>query len=464
MGFASIRPRSRWEPYRVIGTLLFLGAGLIPLALLGSAGTQGLIAVAVAAVLYILIFIHIHLGLGLLVVCFGLSPEFEIAGISNFRIEDLFIPVVILAWATRLSMRRESLEPTDLKVPILCLIGLSAISTLLNVAWWDLPLLKSILFFGKTVEYYLIFLVVMNVVKTREQVVAYAVLLIAVSLAGGLFGLHQYLTEGLGIAGAKVTGPVGETANIFGGYLAFHMLLAAGMAISIPGIWARIILGAYLFVNMFPLLYTFSRTTFASFVGGLLALGMLRRGRALFGVVLFLVLLPFLFPEQVSQRFGTILSIFSDNPPPSWSARLGAWQKFGGAVRESPLIGRGVASIPAGFIDNEYIKQAHELGLAGLIVLFWLLFRIFRTALYTIDRVDDRRLLGFCTGFAAGFAAILIHNLGATSLTSIRIAEPFFFATGLLYAVRNHMLPDGDAKTEMEPRDEQAGDPALDMT
>ncbi|MCZ6688684.1 MAG: hypothetical protein O7H41_03675 [Planctomycetota bacterium] len=459
-----MRSHSGWEPYRVIGPLLFLGAGLIPLALLGDGGTQGVIAVAVAAVFYVLIFIHIHLGLGLLVVCFGLSPEFEIAGISNFRLEDLFIPVVILAWATRLSMRRESLEPTDLKVPILCLIALSAISTLLNYAWWDLPLLMSVLYLGKTVEYYLIFLVVMNVVKTREQVVAYATLLIAVSLAGGLFGLHQYLTEGLGIAGARVSGPGGETANIFGGYLAFHMLLAAGMAISIPGIFARIVLGAYLFVNMFPLLYTFSRTTFASFVGGLLALGMLRRGRALVGVILLLVCLPLVFPDQVSQRFGTILSIFSDSPPPSWTARLGAWQKFGGTVRGSPLIGRGIASVPAGHIDNEYVKQANELGLIGLIVLFWLLFRIFRTALFTIDRVDDRRLLGFCTGFAAGFAAILIHNLGATSLTSIRIAEPFFFATGLLYAVRNHMLPEGGAESEMEPPEVEAGDPALDMT
>ena len=215
MGFASFSSRREWEPYRILGPLLFLGAGLIPLALLDSAGTQAVLAVAVAAVFYLLVFIHIHLGLGLLVVCFGLSPEFEIAGISNFRIEDLFIPIVLLAWATRLSMRRESLEPTDLKVPILCLIGLGAISTLLNFAWWDLPLLHSILFFGKTVAYYLIFLVVLNVVKTREQVVAYAILL-TVWLGLAVFGFQ---TSGMG--GAALLGATVVAAGLSAAYTAW---------------------------------------------------------------------------------------------------------------------------------------------------------------------------------------------------------------------------------------------------
>ena len=137
---------------------------------------------------------------------------------------------------------------------------------------------------------------------------------------------------------------------------------------------------------------------------------------------------------------ATIFQIFSDDPPPSWTARVGAWETFGGLIMESPLIGRGVGSAPLGFIDNEYIKQANELGLIGLLVFFWLLFRISRTALSTIRQAEDPAILGFCTGFAAGFAAILIHNLGATSLTAIRIAEPFFFATGLLYAISNHRL------------------------
>lgn len=422
--------------------ILFLCVGMMTLPFAARAGTKGLLAVALGLVLYLVILLHIRLGLGLLVICFGLSPEFEFGGVSNLRLEDFFIPVVILAWATRLSLKREKLQPTNLMAPLAILVGLSAISSLLNFAWHGLPLFNSVLFFGKTVEYYLIFFVVMNVVKTREEVLAYTVLLIAVSLAAGVLGLHEYLTAG--IPGGKVTGPAGETANIFGGYLAFHMMLAVGLAVSIPNLWVRLLLGSYLLANVVTLLSTFSRTTFAAFFGGLISLAFLKRGRALVGVAIFLILLPLVFPERATERLASIFRIFSDNPPPSFTARIHAWQKFGGLILESPLIGQGPGSVPLGYIDNEYVKQANDLGLIGLLVFFWLLIQIFRTSLLTIRRVSDPPILGFCTGFAAGFAAILIHNLGATSLTSIRIAEPFFFATGLLYVVRNHLLPDGE--------------------
>ena len=438
MDFREIRYGFRGRSHRLGLPLIFLSVGLLALPLASQAGPQGLLAVALCAVLYLGILLHIHLGLGLLVVCFGLSPEFQLAGVTNLRLEDLFIPVVVLAWATRISVGRERLDPTNLKAPLIILVSLSLISSLMNYAWFGLGLFNSILFFGKTVEYYLIFLVVMNVVKTREEVLAYTFLLLAVSLGAGILGIHQYLT----VPGAKVTGPAGETANIFGGYLAFHMLIAVGLAISIPKLWTRIVLGAYLLAIMVPMLSTFSRTTFAAFFGGLISLAFLRKGRALVGVAILLVMLPAVFPEQATERLASIVSILSDNPPPSWTARVNAWQKFGGLVMESPLIGRGVGSAPLGHIDNEYLKQANELGLIGLLVFFWLLIAIFRTALRSIKRASDPLILGYCTGFAAGFVAILVHNLGATSLTTIRIAEPFFFATGLLYAITNHLLPE----------------------
>lgn len=447
------RPR-KWTGHapRIVLPLIFLALSLLGLMVGSEAGTKGLIAVAVVAVLYLGILINIHFGLVLLVICFGLSPEYEVAGISNFRVEDLFIPVVLLAWVTRVTMGRERLEQTDLKIPLAILVSLSAISSLLNYLWTGIPLLNSLLFFGKTVEYYLIFLVVMNVVKTRREVMGYVYLLLAVSLAGGIFGLHGYLTEGLPVPAAKVTGPVGETATIFGGYLVFHMMIAVGMAICIPHFMTRVALGAYLLASVVPMMLTFSRTTFAAFFGGLISLAFLGRGRALIGVAVLLIALPIFFPDQVNERMATIFRIFSDEPPPSWTARVSAWRKFGGIVMQSPVIGRGVGTVPLGYIDNEYVKQAHELGLMGLLVFFWLLLRIFRTSLHTIRRADDPQILGFCTGFAAGFAAILIHNLGATSLTSIRIAMPFFFATGLLYAVKNHMLPEEMPEPAPAPR------------
>lgn len=98
-----------------------------------------------------------------------------------------------------------------------------------------------------------------------------------------------------------------------------------------------------------------------------------RRQRALYGIVLYAIVMRFLVPGLL----GTIKAFFfSVGVDPSISARQGDYGYVGRFVSENPLVGRGYATfIPTryDFIDNQYILSLVETGLAGLFSLIALL-------------------------------------------------------------------------------------------
>ena len=86
-----------------------------------------------------------------------------------------------------------------------------------------------------------------------------------------------------------------------------------------------------------------------------------------------------------------------------------------------------------GFIDGQFFTVLTELGLVGLGAFIWLLasvHKIIRTAMHTEDLPP--RLQGMVKGFYAGFWGILAHAMTANSFVIVRIAEPFWFITGLI--------------------------------
>jgi len=74
-----------------------------------------------------------------------------------------------------------------------------------------------------------------------------------------------------------------------------------------------------------------------------------------------------------------------------------------------------------------------ELGAIGLCVFLWLLasvHNVTRTAMNADDLPP--RLQGMARGFYAGFWGVVTHALTANSFIIVRIAEPFWFITGLI--------------------------------
>jgi hypothetical protein len=65
---------------------------------------------------------------------------------------------------------------------------------------------------------------------------------------------------------------------------------------------------------------------------------------------------------------------------------------------------------------------------------------MFKTSYIASEKVKKPILGGFLLGYMGGLLALVIHSLAATTFTTIRTMEPFFFATGLLYVIHNQYV------------------------
>src|SRR5438046_10440962 len=106
---------------------------------------------------YIVTFIDLTLGLAILIACVGLSPELSIAGIQDLPLEDFVVPALLLSWTTRMMQNRIPLAPL-LVTPALPFYAAGIVlSTLVGVAAGTTSLSTAVLYMGKFVEFFLIY-------------------------------------------------------------------------------------------------------------------------------------------------------------------------------------------------------------------------------------------------------------------------------------------------------------------
>jgi hypothetical protein len=425
----------------VLGKILPVAVSLATLGYLVYGLTEGspnLRFIQLGAVLgllaYVATFVDIILGLSFLLACIGLSPEMALGGVDNLRIEDFILPGLLVAWLTRAAQRREPWIPTGLGGPCAAYFLTLLAASLLGIAAGTTTLRAAALILIKYVEYFLMFAIVVHNVRTEGEfraLVVFAVLVALTSLTMGTTG------EIAGTGVARVHGPAGETATIYGGYLLLTISILLGLAIDGPGGPSRLLALAAAALLAWGLLFTYSRTSYAALFLGVLAFSVLKARRLLPLLGLLLVMFPALAPGPVWERAQTIAGVVSGSSPASWDSRVHAWHAA--LARMGPehfLLGRGVGSTALGELDNEYIRVLVDAGLLGLGFFLWILVRLGRAAAATrraLPRGTFAR--GYAAGFLIGLFAMLVHAVGATSFTSIRTMESLMCWTGLLVAL-----------------------------
>ncbi len=397
------------------------------------------IGVVIALLVYVLTFANVVLGMAVLIACIGLSPELSMGGIGNLRLEDFVVPALAAAWLTRTVKTREAFAPGRMRGPMLAYLACMAFSSALGILEGATNPLTSALYFGKYVEYFLIFLIAANNVKTEREFKALVLFTLMIGVAGGFMGAVRF--EGVEQAPqTRLHGPLGETATIFGGYLLLNLLLAAGLYLNSRTLGHRAAAATTASLLGVGVLYTFSRTTYAALVAGLAIFAALKHRRLLIIVVLLLVAFPLIAPDPIWQRAATISTVITDSGPESWASRVYAWKtaleklSTGGA-----LLGSGLGSVNLGDIDNEYVRVACDLGILGLGVFLWFLYRLGRVANEAHEALPAGAFhKGFTAGYLMGLFGLAVHAIGATSFTSIRTMEHFMLLSGLMVCLANN--------------------------
>lgn len=394
-------------------------------------------------IVWFISFIEVRAGLGLLILTIAVSPEFTLWGVPNIRLEDFLLPAVLMSWLARTLYTRDKLIPSRLTLPIVLLVLISLVSSLHNYIYKDLPFLTSLFRLGKSVEYYIMFYLALNIARSRKEISAYIYML---CIAAGLATLYSLVKLQIGLgAGERIHGLPGETANIYGGFLIFHICILLG----ITSLHEKTrLVGLFLATLMaIPFVHTLSRSSYVSLFVGLVILSLLTKDRhIMFFLIISLALVLF---TQARDRFETIFGIISGHPPSSWAARIAGWEMFLPKIVRAPVFGWGLGSSTLA-IDNEYVRQIYELGILGFVVFVWLIVRAGQAALHIFRHNDNKLFRGFAMGYLGGLAALLVHGIAATSFTAIRTTEPFFIATGLICAIM-HKMP-ALSKTEDIPR------------
>ncbi len=168
-------------------------------------------------------------------------------------------------------------------------------------------------------------------------------------------------------------------------------------------------------------------------------------------MIVLIALAPFLLPQGMKKRVtgtferergteavvgGKALALDS-----SASSRVSSWQGVLKDCKKHPLFGYGINGY--WFIDGQFFRTLAELGIVGLSIFIFLLYRIGKFLLEAHRIASDNLNKGLAMGLFAGFLALIVHCIGSNTFIVVRIMEPFWFLMGIamvLYQIDKKQL------------------------
>lgn len=409
---------------------------------------MGVIALALGT---LLVLSDSRSGIAVFILISCVSPRLG----ANFRLEDMLLPAIILAWIGRITRGDRFILRTPVTLPLLFVAVTMLLSFFWGLAQGTIPSPVSGVFVAvKRMEYGVLFLYALNSVQTREAGRALlitfltgAVLASLVSLAGA--------SSNTGVGDTRATGLDEENYNTFAGFLviAFSLAIAGTLASNSRMRW---VLGAVSLLLVVTLLKTYSREGYYMLAVSLLVLGILRY-RILIPAIFFLTLsAQFILPSSVVERaYNSVNEVQNyqneSSGENSFSARVGGWTNRWAMVGNQPILGNGPGSVPM-HIDNEYLLRLIESGVIGLAAFLYLLFACGRYLIICAKRLRGTESEAFAYGLLAAFVAMLVQGTVAAAWSTIRTMEPFWILAGAVGGlVVHHTYITNESSKEAEP-------------
>lgn len=440
--------------------LLGIGVLTLLLALFVTHFTPGVaLAVGLTVALFVVAFVHTEAALHLVILSMLLSPEILLSGPVGagsletsrrvaIRVEDLTLIIVGFSWLTRMAVYKQLglIRQTPLNRPIFLYAASCIVSTGLGIAFGNVRPMTGFFFVLKYVEYFVIYFMAVNHLTEERQLKRFVFTAVLTATLVSLLALAQIP------AGGRLTAPFeGEEGepNTLGGYLVFMLALFLGMASESPGLYTRL---GWLWLSglaFVPLLYSLSRSSWLATVPMLLTLLLVIRQRALLATLLAVALVvgPLLAPEIVLQR---IQYTYAQAPEPgqlevgkvrldtSTSARVESWAAgLKGWIR-APIFGYGVTGFR--FMDAQYLRVLVETGIVGFAVFVLLLRGVLQEARRALALAPPGWRRGLAAGYLAGFVGLMGHGIGANTFIIVRIMEPFWLLTAIIFVLASGSL------------------------
>ncbi|MGQ0552744.1 MAG: O-antigen ligase family protein [Planctomycetota bacterium] len=412
----------------------------------------------------------------LLAVPLDLSKFFEVlphmGGEYGFRLElsDLFLVLLGADWlAQRFAGQAPRLRLTAAGRLWLLLILLGVGSVAFGV-YRRVALMEVV----RMVKVLLLFLIVANHLRRREELLAAGRALVVGALLLSIYGLLQWglgatfglalfgeaegpMSEPLGLSSVSRVGSLVGHPNMFSGYLVMALPVAAALLFGGATRGTRRLCFVTLLTGSAALIATLSRGGWVAFALAftlVFTLSALHRRLRLRSVLVRATLLLAL--AVLALAFGnTILDRLLLSNPENVLVRFELMDISWRMIQERPLFGFGLNSwafemapysrlgvegvhsvwgalLPP--VHNLYLLVATEQGLLGLLLLLLLIGALLRVGLTNLRETDDS-LFALNLGLLAGLLAILVHGLADWVLRTNPLLRMFWLYGGLLVAL-----------------------------
>lgn len=440
----------RTSVYYFAVTAITLIAGF----LISQTSTLNAVIVALALIIGIAAFLSSEIALYILIASMLLSPQFGIGDVGGetvrgrgitLRLDDILLVVIGMAWFFKTAIQKELglFLRTPLNRPIACYFIACLVATLFGFMMGRVKGGAGFFFVLKYFEYFVIYLIAVNYLKTREQIERFTSAILVVCFVVCLIAMYQ-IPGGVRVS-APFEGPQGEP-NTLGGYLVLILSVVLGLLLSGYGkARHKIFLWVLLFCILITLAATYSRSSWLSLVPMAISFLYFSPRKLLITICLsFLILIgPFVVPQAVKDR-----ALFTFTQPAergqiriggvridtSTSARLESWKEvLTKDFADHPILGFGVTGYR--FLDAQYARVLAETGIVGFIAFAVLLWSLFKNASRSYRHTKDPLFNGLSLGFLCGFIGLLTHAIGANTFIIVRIMEPFWFLAAMVVMI-----------------------------
>lgn len=418
-------------------------------------------------------FFRPDVGIYILIVSLFFAPDIRTSGTAavygdmaarqvKFRPEDFLIMFIAIGWFFKMAAQKDvAFIRTPLAAPIMVFCAAMLISAALGVAQNHVTLKRAFLFLVKKVEYFLLYFMVVNNIRTREGFRLGLIIVLLSSAAVALVGLIQYRIVGYSYFSITSTFGLGQ-ANILGGFLLIVIPLTWALyLISKKGFMRLVLLGLF-GVCLASLLLTKSRGAYVGLVVAIATFVYLSRKGWLLPAFLVMACIFILFaPLPVREELDTIfhstvprdfsaiakMSEQSDidrtvqwgtilqktGLDSSWAARIAASMSVWPRIKKSFIFGEGMGAVELAYVDNEYVYDLVSVGILGFLAFLWLLYRIGKMVhRFFLDATEAPLLRAICMGFLSSLMGLLIQGMTITNFYTIRTMTPFWFLLGLI--------------------------------
>ncbi|HPO94469.1 MAG TPA: O-antigen ligase family protein [Elusimicrobiales bacterium] len=344
-----------------------------------------------------------------------LSPEIGVGAVSGkavvVRYDDVLLILIFLVWLIRTALikREPFLIKTPIQLPLLLYTSVYVISTLLGIIGGRLNWEKAFFYVLKYIEYYMMYFMIVNMLKEEKDYYRYIKYMFYVLLIVIAYSYYYYAnaTGDLVRTTAPFEAPLGnpkesEPASL-GGYYLLAMGVMLALLSEIKGGKFLIVLLSFIF--LYPsFLLTFSRASYMGFITLFLVFVIFVKKRKFFFLMgaFFVFLITFFLPglgEKVRARIEyTYKGLEAKNivvtPFGKITLEDSAYQRYQSIERvvlnvlpNHPFLGAGVTGVGRG--DNQYSLILGETGIIGFVLFVWLIYSVLNMSFKVYNKSDN---------------------------------------------------------------------------